>query len=83
MSIEIDKLPAVSPAGQQQVQIIGGENLFRLAELYLNDATQWWRIAELNGFPGEQPDFIISVADAQRLNGTLQIPTIDPNVTWP
>lgn len=76
-------LPFRVPTTQVTVQISGGENLFRIAELYLNDATQWWRIAALNGFPGEQPDFIISIADAQRLGGTLQIPPVNPNAIWP
>ena len=31
------------------IVVIGG-NLFRLAAQYLGDATQWIRIAELNGF---------------------------------
>ena len=76
-------LPTRSPIGQTTVSILGGENLFRLAELYLDDATQWWRIAYLNDFPGEQPDFIINAADVQRLGGTLQIPTKNLNATWP
>jgi hypothetical protein len=32
----------------QTVTIAGG-NLFRIAAEYLNDATQWLRIAQLNG----------------------------------
>ncbi len=32
----------------QTVQVAGG-NLFRLAASYLGDATQWVRIAQLNG----------------------------------
>lgn len=76
-------LPNRSPTGIKTISIVGGENLYRLAELYLNDATQWWRIAALNDFPGEQPDFIIFVADAQRLGGILQIPAINPNAVWP
>ncbi|MBN9510744.1 MAG: hypothetical protein J0I21_16750 [Alphaproteobacteria bacterium] len=32
----------------QTVQVVGG-NLFRVAAQYLNDATQWIRIAQLNG----------------------------------
>lgn len=76
-------LPVRSPLGTITVQIVGGENLFRLAEIYLNDATQWWRIAAVNDFPGEQPDFIVSVADAQRLGNTLQIPAINENAIWP
>lgn len=71
------------PITQVTVQIAGGENLFRIAELYLNDATQWYRIADLNSFPGEEPDFIISAADAKRLGGVLQIPPVNPNAVWP
>lgn len=76
-------LPTRDPTGTRSVQIVGGENLYRLAELYLNDATQWWRLAALNDFPGEQPDFVISSSDAKRLGGTLQIPPINPNAVWP
>ena len=75
--------PVRSPTAAKIISIIGGENLMSIAELELNDATQWWRIANLNGFPGEAPDFIISIADAHRLNGVLQIPAINPNITWP
>ena len=77
------QLPQVQPTGIQTIQVLGGENLFRIAELYLGDATQWWRIAYLNGFPGEAPDFILGAADAQRLGGVLQIPSVNPNATWP
>lgn len=31
----------------QTIEIVGG-NLFRVAAVYLNDATQWIRIAQLN-----------------------------------
>jgi hypothetical protein len=55
----------------------------RIAELYLGDATQWWRIANVNNFPGEQPDFILTAADAARLGGVLQIPLVNPNAVWP
>ena len=76
-------LSSVSPTGPISIQIVGGENLYRLAEFYLNDATQWWRIAYLNDFPGEQPDFIVSADDATRLGGTLLIPAVSQNVSWP
>lgn len=72
-----------TPITKVTIPIIGGENLFRVAEIYLNDATQWWRIAALNGFPGEQPEFIVSTSDAQRLNNTLLIPPVNPNAVWP
>ena len=32
----------------QTITVVGG-NLFALAEVYLNDATQWVRIAQANG----------------------------------
>ena len=52
----------------QIVQVAGGD-LFRLANQYLGDATQWVRIALLNG-----------IADPW-LQGptTLRIPDRDPN----
>lgn len=76
-------LPPRSPSANRSVQIVGGENLYRIAELYLGDATQWWRLAALNDFPGEQPDFIIGPQDAIRLGGTLLIPPTNPNAMWP
>jgi nucleoid-associated protein YgaU len=76
-------MAAISPIAPTSISISGGENLWKIAEEYLGDATQWWRIANLNGFPGQQPDFIISVTDAQRLNGVLQIPPVNPNAVWP
>jgi len=75
--------PTYLPGARRSIQVVGGENLFRIAELYLGDATQWWRIAALNFYPGEQPDFILNANDANRLNGTLLIPSSNPNATWP
>jgi len=51
----------------QTVQVAGG-NLFRLAAVYLNDATQWVRIAQLNG-----------ISDPW-LSGTatLRVPAVNP-----
>jgi len=51
----------------QTIQVAGG-NLYRIAALYLGDATQWVRIAQLN-----------KLSDPM-LNGvvTLLIPTVDP-----
>ena len=51
----------------QTVNVAGG-NLFRLAAFYLNDATQWIRIAQLNG-----------IADPW-LSGpaALRIPAVNP-----
>jgi nucleoid-associated protein YgaU len=50
----------------QTIQVAGG-NLFRIALRYLGDATQWVRIAQLNG-----------IADPM-LSGTvtLRIPAVD------
>lgn len=79
----VTTIPPRSPTTQRTVSIIGGENLYRLAELYLGDATQWWRLAAVNDFPGEQPDFIITSSDAERLNNQLLIPVFNPNATWP
>ena len=76
-------VPTIAPTAPRTLQVIGGENLFRIAEQYLGDATQWWRISLLNSYPGEEPDFILSQADAQRLGGVLQIPPTNPNAVWP
>jgi hypothetical protein len=76
-------VPVVFPTAPRTIQILGGENLFRIAEQELGDATQWWRITLLNAFPGEEPDFILSAEDAQRLGGVLQIPPNNPNAAWP
>lgn len=77
----------MTPAGSRTaiitIDVVGGENLFRIAELYFGDATQWWRIAYFNDFPGEMPDFILSVALASALNGKMKIPPINQNATWP
>lgn len=75
--------PSRQPSTESQIAVVGGENMMILAERYLGDATQWWRIASLNGFPGEVPDFILSAEDATRLGGFLQIPPVNPNATWP
>ena len=51
----------------QTIQVAGG-NLYRIAMVYLGDATQWVRIAQLNG-----------IVDPM-LNGTvtLAIPDVNP-----
>jgi hypothetical protein len=54
----------------QTITIAGG-NLFQLAAIYLNDATQWIRIAELNN---------LSDPMLSGLN-TLLIPDVNPNAT--
>ena len=50
------------------IQVAGG-NLFRIAMIYLGDATQWVRIAQLNGLSDPM------------LSGTvtLRIPPVDPS----
>ena len=48
---------------------VGGGNLFQIALQELGDATQWNRIAELNGLIDPSITGIV----------TLQIPRIDPN----
>ena len=52
----------------QTIKVAGG-NLYRIAAVYLGDATQWVRIAQLN-----------DISDPM-LSGTvtLQIPDRDPN----
>jgi len=70
-------LPVRSPAGPTSIAVVGGENLFYIAAKYLGDATQWWRIADLNAFPGVPPDFIVSGP------GQLLIPPVNPNATSP
>lgn len=59
---------AVAPV--TTVQVVGG-NLFRLALQYLGDATQWSRIASLNGLT----DFIVPGPM------TLTIPPVNPNAS--
>lgn len=71
------QLPVRSPVGVRSIQVVGGENLFYIASKFLNDATQWWRIANLNAFPGFPPDFIVSGP------GTLLIPPPNTNATQP
>jgi len=51
----------------QTVTVVGG-NLFALAAVYLNDATQWIRIAQANGLSDPQLSGV----------NTLVIPPIDP-----
>jgi hypothetical protein len=52
----------------QTIQVADG-NLFRIAAMYLNDATQWVRIAQLNAL--RDPWLAGPV--------TLRIPPVDPN----
>jgi hypothetical protein len=51
----------------QTITVVGG-NLFKIAAVYLNDATQWIRIAQANGLSDPV------------LNGlnVLVIPPVDP-----
>ena len=50
---------------------VAGANLFRLAAEQLGDATQWNRIARLNGLW----DFLVTGTV------TLKIPPVDPNAS--
>lgn len=50
-----------------QITVTGG-NLFQLAAQYLNDATQWIRIAQLNGIEDPMLSGVV----------TLQLPPVDP-----
>jgi nucleoid-associated protein YgaU len=52
----------------QTIQVAGG-NLYRIAARYLGDATQWVRIAQLNGLS----DPMLSGVT------TLLIPAVDPS----
>lgn len=63
-------MPALSrtPRGVQTIPVVSA-NLFVLAEQYLGDATQWQRIADLNSFPGTEPDFLVEGP------GTLKMPS--------
>jgi hypothetical protein len=70
-------LPIRSPTGVRSIDVIGGENLFYIAARYLGSADQWWRIANLNAFPGVQPDFIVAGP------GKLLIPQTNLNATEP
>jgi len=53
----------------QTVTVVGG-NLFALAAVYLNDATQWIRIAQANGLS----DPVLTGVS------TLIIPPVNPTV---
>jgi hypothetical protein len=52
-----------------KIVIIAGGNLFQLAANELGDATQWIRIAQLNGLSDPMLSGVM----------TLQIPDRDPN----
>lgn len=51
------------------IQVIGGD-LYEIAARYLGDATQWIRIAQINGLSDPW-------LNGQQL--TLTIPSVDPN----
>jgi nucleoid-associated protein YgaU len=51
-----------------QIIVVAGGNLFSLAAKYLNDATQWIRIAQLNQL---SDPLLVGVV-------TLVIPPVDP-----
>lgn len=48
---------------------VAGGNLFRIAEEQLGDATQWIRIAQLNGLSDPMLEGVV----------TLMIPDVDPS----
>jgi hypothetical protein len=52
-----------------QVVTVTGGNLFQLAAVYLDDATQWVRIAALNNIPDPFLQGLV----------TLNIPDVDPS----
>ena len=62
-------LPGV--AAVQTIQVQGG-SLFQIAALYLNDATQWSRIATLNGLT----DFMLPASTLI----TLMLPPVNPSI---
>ena len=76
-------LPARSPTGSSQLSVAGGENLFYIASRNLGDATQWWRISEINSWPGQPPDFIVVDSSVLPNPDTLLIPQFNPNATDP
>lgn len=53
---------------KERVVVVAGGNLFSLAAEYLNDATQWIRIAQANGLSDPQLEGV----------NTLVIPPVDP-----
>ena len=50
---------------------VSGTTLFRVAALYLGDATQWNRIAHLNGIKDPVLTGLV----------TLKLPDVDPRLT--
>ena len=54
----------------QTITVVGG-NLFALAARILGDATQWIRIAQLNGLTDPMLQGVV----------TLRIPDLDPSAT--
>ena len=58
-----------------QVSVTAADNLYRLASVYLNDATQWGRIADQNGLT--DPMNIV----ASGTTAVILIPQSDPTQT--
>jgi hypothetical protein len=54
----------------QSITVAGG-NLFQIAARYLGDATQWVRIAALNGLSDPMLQGVV----------TLLLPAVDPSAT--
>lgn len=62
----------------QTITVTKGANLYALAAQYLQDATQWIRIAQQNGIT--DPFLTDAPANAMGLI-TLTIPDLDPSAT--
>lgn len=56
----------------QTIQVTAADvSLYHVAAIRLNDATQWWRIAQLNGITDPDLTWLPSPV-------SLQLPNIDP-----
>lgn len=56
----------------QTIQVTAADvSLYHVAAIRLNDATQWWRIAQLNGMTDPDLTWLPSPV-------SLQLPNIDP-----
>ena len=70
MAIAISTIPALQVPVATRVVTVTNGNLFDVAARYLGDASQWTRIARLNG-TGSDPWFTGLLV--------LRLPAIDPN----
>lgn len=58
----------------QTIQVTAADvSLYHVAATRLNDATQWWRIAQLNGMTDPDLTWLSSPVP-------LQIPSVDPTL---